>query len=49
MIGTISSVTFAIRFIPPVNTNRETTATKIPIAIFGIPNAVFHDAAIELD
>ena len=43
------SVTFAIRFIPPTNTKNAITATITPITGCGIPNAVWKDAAIELD
>ena len=47
MIGTIVSVTLAIRCIPPMNTNNARTAKIIPIAICGTPNAVLNAAAIE--
>ena len=47
--GTIVSVTFAIRSIPPANTKSAITATTTPIIHCGIPNAVWNDAAIELD
>ena len=49
MIGTSVSVTFAIRCIPPTNTNNAISATTTPTAACGTPNAVWKAAAMELD
>ena len=49
MIGTIFSVTAAILFTPPKNTNPAKTATTIPVITRGTWNEFWNASPIELD
>ena len=47
--GTIFSVTDAIREIPPIRITATSAASTSPVTQVGMPNAVLHVSAIELD
>ena len=48
IVGTSFSVMLATLFKPPITTAPTAKTRKIPVAIFGIPNAVLTLETIEL-